>query len=93
MPLALVSPVLVGVIQLAVTGTLTIDPIANVVVAVGVDEATETIVDVVFELALVNDVVDLFSNTCHFAVFAELSQDVLVVLALPEGSRLVNRLL
>lgn len=92
MPLALVSPVLVGVIQLSITGSLSIEPITNVVIAIRVDEATEAVVDIVSELALVNDVVNFLSNTSHLAVFSELSQNVLIVLALSKGSRLVNGL-
>lgn len=93
MPLALVSPVLVGVVQLAVTRSLSFFPVADVVVPVRVDEPPEAIVNIVLELALVNDVVDLLSNSSHLAVLTELSQDVLVVFALSEGSGLVDGLL
>lgn len=78
------------VYEFAVAGSLTIQPIANVVVTVGVDEPPEAVVNVVLELAFVNDVVYLFADACDLAVRAKLSNDVLVVAALAELPVLVD---
>ena len=46
-------------------------------------------VNIIFELTLVNDVVDLFSYTLHPSVYPQLANDVLVVLTLTKLQRLV----
>ena len=65
--------------ELSVARSLTIEPITYVVVSIGVNEPAEAIVNVVSELALVDDVVDLFADTGHFPIGSELSDDVLVI--------------
>ena len=78
LPLALVhSSTLID--QLAVARPLPVKPVADVVVPVGVDEPAISIIDVVLELALVDDVVDLLAYAGHFPVGTQLSDDVLVV--------------
>jgi len=76
--------------EFAIAGSLTIQPVADVVVAVGVDEPAEAVVDVVLELAFVDDVIDLLADACDLAVRAKLSDDVLVVAALAELPVLVD---
>jgi hypothetical protein len=49
-------------------------------------------VDIILKLSFVNDMVDLLSNTLNSAVPANLPNDVLVVLRLPEFQALINRL-
>lgn len=89
LPLAFVhAPRLVY--EFAIAGSLTIQPIANVVVTVGVDEPAEAVIDIVLELAFVDDVIDFLADACDLAVRAKLSDDILVVAALPELSVLVN---
>jgi hypothetical protein len=89
LPLAFVhAPRLVY--ELAIAGSLTIQPIANVVVTVGVDEPAEAVVDIVPELPFVDDVVYFLADACDLAVRAKLSDDILVVAALPELSVLVD---
>ena len=80
-----------GVDQLSPAAPLAIDPLADIEVPVGVDVAAETVVDVVLELALVDDVVDLLADTLHSAVEANLPDDELVVARLTELQALVNR--
>ena len=78
LPLALVhSSTLID--QLAVARPLPVQPVADVVVPVGVDEPAISIIDVVLELALVDDVVDLLAYAGHFPVDTQLPDDVLVV--------------
>ena len=76
--------------EFAVAGSLTIQPIPDVVVAVGVDEPTEAVVDIVLELSFVDDMIDFLSDACDFAVRPELSNDVLVEVTLAELSMLIN---
>ena len=76
--------------KFSIARSLTIQPIANVVVAVGVDEPTEAVVDVVLELAFVDDVIDFLADASDLAVRAKLSNYVLVVAALAELSVLVD---
>lgn len=65
-PLPLIdSPRLVH--ELAVTRSLPINPVAQIVVTVGVYESAVAIVDVVFELSLIYNVVYLLANTCNLA--------------------------
>ena len=47
-------------------------------------------IDVIFQLAFVNCLIDLFANSLHSAVSTKLSQNEPVVLALPEFHVLVN---
>lgn len=49
-------------------------------------------IDVIFELALVNNVVNLFAYTLDSAIVADLADDIRVVLGLAELQRLVDRL-
>jgi len=76
--------------EFAVTRSLPVKPIPDVVVAVRVDEPPEAVVDIVPELSFVDDVVDFFADACDLAIRTELSNNVLVVAALPELSMLVN---
>jgi hypothetical protein len=79
--------------KFAPTGPLAINPVAEVEVSVRVNVPSIPMVDVVLELALVDDVIDLFSNTLHAAVRSDLTDDELVELALPELQRLVDWLI
>ena len=76
--------------QLAPARPLAVDPVAQVVVAIRVDVPTVAVIDVILELALVDDVVDLLANARHLTIGSELHDDVLVVLALAKGESLIN---
>lgn len=89
MPLTLIDFALV-VDKLTVSTTLSVDPIADVEVAVRVDETSKSIIDVVYELALVDDVIDFFAHTSNFAIGAKLSFNVLVILAGSELQALID---
>ena len=71
-PLALVDAALF-VDKLSISTSLSIDPLAYVVVTIRVDESSIAMVDVILELTLVDNVVDLFSNTGNLAVRSKLS--------------------
>lgn len=79
--------------ELSVARSLTIEPITYVVVSIGVNEPAEAIVNVVSELALVDDVVDLFADASDLSVWTNLANNVLVVSALAELPVLVDRFL
>ena len=66
---------------------------AYVIVSIGVDVSAISMILVVLELALVNNVVYFFSNALDSAVFTHLSNDILVVLALTEGQLRIDLLL
>ena len=70
-PLALVDTALF-VDKLSISTSLSIDPLAYVVVTIGVDEPSIAMVDVILELTLVDDVVNLFTNTGNLAVRSKL---------------------
>jgi hypothetical protein len=76
--------------ELAPAGAFSIEPISYIVISVGVNEPSISIVDIVLELPLVDDVVDLFAHTGHLSVNTELSNDILVVVALSEGQGLID---
>ena len=76
--------------EFSISAPLSVQPVANVVIAVGVDKPTEPVVNVVHKLAFIDDVVDLLSHSSHFAALAQLSDDVLVELALTERKSLIN---
>lgn len=88
-PLAFVDPALF-VDKFSISTSLSVNPLAYVVVTIRVDESSIAMVDVVLELTLIDDVVDLFAYSSDLAVRSKLSQNVLVVLRLPERSSLVN---
>ena len=55
-------------------------PVSDVVVAIGVDEPSESVVDVVFKLPFVDYVVELFPKALSSAVCANLAHNELIVL-------------
>lgn len=91
-PLPLVdAPRLVD--QLAISRPLPVEPIPYVVVAVRVYETTVAIVNIVLELALVDDMVNLLADTRDLALVVELADDVFVISTLAEFLLLVDGLL
>jgi len=70
--------------ELSVAASFAIQPISNVVIAVRVDEATVAIVDIIDELAFIDYVVNLFSDTCYLAICTKLTNNISVILALSE---------
>ena len=79
--------------KLSESTSLAIDPVADVVATVGVDESAVTVVVVTHELALIDRVVDLLANTSNSAVIVELPNDELVGLTLAKWTVLVDVLL
>ena len=92
LPLALVNSAIL-VYEFSVSRSFSVKPVTNVVVTIGVYKSSEAIVDVVPELALVNDLVNFLTHSGNFAISAELTDNILVVLALAECQSLVDRLL
>jgi len=92
LPLALVNSA-TFVDQFSESRPFSVKPVTDVVVTIGVYESSESIVDVVPELAFVNNVVDFFADARDLAVRTELTDDILVVLALSECQSLVDSLL
>ena len=78
--------------QLAPARPLAVDPVAQVVVAIRVDVPTVAVIDVILELALVDDVVDFFAHTLHSSVWSNLPDDEFVESALAKLEALVDRL-
>ena len=56
------------VYELAIARSLAVEPIANIVVTIGVNEPTEATVNVIFELAFIDDVVDFLADACYLSV-------------------------
>lgn len=92
LPLALVNSATL-VYQFSESRSFPVKPVTDVVVTIGVYESSEAIVDVVPELALVDNMVDFLTHSCNLSVGAELTDDILVVLALSECQSLVDSLL
>jgi len=92
LPLALVNSATL-VYQFSESRSFSVKPVTDVVVTIGVYESSEAIVDVVPELALVDNMVDFLTHSGNFAISAELTDDILVVLALAECQSLVDSLL
>ena len=89
LPLAFVH--LPGLVhQFSVAAPLPVKPVADVVIAIRVDEPTEPVVDVVDELAFIDYVVDLFADASHLSVRCQLSDDILIILTLAEFDGLVD---
>lgn len=76
--------------KFSIARSLTIQPISNIEVSIRVNESTKTIVYIVFELALVDDMVDLFANTSDLSVGTNLANNVLIVSALTELPILID---
>ena len=70
--------------EFAPTRALAVDPIAQVVIAVGIDVSTVAVVNVVLELSFVDDVVDFLADALHSAICSDLTDDVFVEPALAE---------
>lgn len=92
LPLALVNSATL-VDQFSESRPFPVKPVTDVVVSIRVYESSKSIVDIVPELALVNDMVDFLSDSGNLAIRSELSDDVLVILALSECQGLVDSLL
>ena len=69
-----------GFHELAPAAALTVYPLANVEIAVCIDVPPVAVVNVVLELALVDDVVDLLADTLNATISTKLTNDELVVL-------------
>ena len=78
--------------EFAPTRALAVDPIAQVVIAVGIDVSTVAVVNVVLELSFVDDVVDFLADALHSAICSDLTDDVFVEPALAELETLVDGL-
>lgn len=70
--------------------SLSVHPVSYIVVAVRVNVSAVTMVDIVLELTLVNDMVDLLTNSLNSTISADLTYDELVVLALAKLQGLIN---
>jgi hypothetical protein len=68
--------------QLSIATSLPIKPVANVIVAVGIDKPPKPIINIIHKLAFVNNVVDFFTDSSHFSVLVQLADDVLIVFRL-----------
>ena len=79
--------------ELSIARSLPIQPIAYIIVSIRVNEPAKTIVNVVFKLTLIDDVVNLFANSSDLTVRTNLTNNILVVSALAELPVLVDRFL
>jgi hypothetical protein len=82
-----------SIYELSIARSLTIQPIAYIIVSIRVNEPTKTIVNVVFKLTLIDDMVNLFANSSDLAIWTNLTNDILVVSALAKLPVLINRFL
>ena len=89
MPLALIH-LSTFVNKSAPSASFAIKPIAYVVVSIGVDESAVSIVDIISKLSFIDNMVDLFTDASHLAIWTQLPNDVLIVLTLAESQRLIN---
>ena len=64
---------------------LPVNPLPNVIVAVLVDIAPVAVVQIIFELAFVDNLIDLFANALDTTIEANLADDEAVVLRSAEG--------
>ena len=78
--------------EFAPTRALAVDPIAQVVIAVGIDVSTVAVVNVVLELSFVDDVVDFLADALHSAICSDLTDDVFVEPTLAELETLIDGL-
>ena len=71
--------------------TFTFYPLSDIVVTIRVNKSTITIVGIILEHTLINDMIDFFTNTIHFSIWSKLSYNVSIVLTLAELHRLINK--
>ena len=67
LPLSFIDPSSL-INQLAVSTPLAIKPLSNVVVAIAVNKPPITVINIINELTLVDNVIDLFTNSGDLAV-------------------------
>jgi hypothetical protein len=89
LPLALVDLATL-VYEFAPALPLAVLPVSYVVVSVGVDIPAVTMVNIVFELALIYDMIDLLANSLHLSISTNLSDNKFAKLTLAKRHCLVN---
>ena len=65
--------------KFAVALSFSLDPVAYVVVSIRVNVPAKTMIDVIFELALINNMVDFFANSLDSTITANLTYQKFVV--------------
>ena len=61
------------------TAAFSIEPLANVVVSIGVDEPSVPVINVIDKLPFVDDVVYLFSDSCDLSVSTKLAYNIFII--------------
>ena len=67
-----------------------INPISYIEIAIWIDVSAITMINIIFKLTFVNDMVDFFAHTLNTTVCTNLTYDILVVLALSKLKCLIN---
>lgn len=76
--------------QLTPAWPLAVDPISYIVITIRVDVTSIPMVDIVFKLTFINDMVNFLTNTLNSTINTNLSNDILIVLALSKLQCLVD---
>jgi hypothetical protein len=71
--------------------SFTINPITYIIIAIGINVSAVTMIDVIFKLTFINDMIDLLTDTLNSSIIANLTYNEFVVFALAKLQCLVNR--
>ena len=80
------------VYQLTIALPLSVHPLSDVIITIGVNKPTVAIIRIILEHTFVNDVVNFFSHTIYFSIRSQLTYNVSIVFTLPKLHRLVDKL-